>query len=198
MGFMLSYAICFFGAALMQRRYARQKVKTNVGWIATRSYIFLGVLFVMEFLLCAGVFDSALLLLNDTLPATNTGLYYYFNSILFGWVNLGINLAVQPNGLPIPGYYFLVFLLCTTYISIYRNGQGYGRFFYGKRPSQWGLWPVVAPLKKPKNWKEMEAKWAAESVKRQANQEYIAKVIEEGLRKAESLGLKDKIKGFYK
>ncbi len=192
MGFMLSYAICFFGAVLMQRRYSRKKVKTNVGWIATRSYLFLGALFVMEFLLCAGVFDSALLIMNNTLPATNTGLYYFFNCILFGWVNLGI--PVQPT----TGYYLLVFVLCTTYISTYRNGQGYGRFLYGKRFNQWGLWPIVAPLKKPANWKEMEAKWATESAKRQADQEYTSKMIEDGLKKAEALGLKDKIKSFYK
>ena len=176
----------------MQRRYARKKVKTDVGWIATRSYLFLGTLFLAEFLLCAGVFDSALLILNRNLPVLNTGLYYYFNCILLGWVDLGI--PVQATN----GYYFLAFLLCSTYISIYRNGQGYGRFLYGKRFYQWGLWPIIAPLKKPKNWREMEAKWMSESAKRTADLEYTTKMIEEGLKRAESLGLKTKIKGFYK
>ncbi len=192
MGFMLSYAICFFGAAIMQHRYSRKKIKTNIGWIATRSYIFLATLFVMEFLLCAGVFDSALQFLNPNLPTANTGLYYYFNCILFGWVNLGI--PVQPN----TGYYTLAILLCASYIPIFRDGQGYGRVLFGKRWTQWGLWPIVAPLKKPKNWKELEAKWATDAAKRQADQEYCAKVIEEGLKRADALGLKNKIKGFYK
>ncbi len=192
MGFMLSYAICFFGAVMMQHRYSRKKVKTDIGWIATRSYLFLAALFVMEFLLCLGVFDSALRILNPTLPATDTGLYYYFNCILFGWVNLGI--PVQPT----TGYYSLAILLCLSYIPIYRDGQGYGRVLYGKRAIQWGLWPILAPLKKPKNYKELEAKWAADADKRKADEEYSAKMIEEGLKRAEALGLKDKIKGFYK
>ncbi|MHA1404943.1 MAG: hypothetical protein ACTSSI_14355 [Candidatus Helarchaeota archaeon] len=51
-------------------------------------------------------------------------------------------------------------------------------------------------VQKPENYKEKEAEWKANAPKRAANQQEADRLIEEGLKLAEKLGMKEKIKGF--
>jgi len=67
---------------------------------------------------------------------------------------------------------------------------------FGKTAWQDGILAQLGGVKKPDNWKEMEAKWKEGETKRAANEEETDKLIEEGLELAEKLGMKDKILGF--
>ena len=194
MGFLLSYLMCFICAILIQYRYSYKKVQTDVAYIFKASFVFLMCLWVFDTLVIFGILDGILIYLNYnpfvSLPLQNTGLYYYYNCFLFGIINIGFPV----NGSTIVMVFAII--LESTYISIYRNGLGYGRFIFGKKPYQTGLAPFLVPLKKPKNWREMEAKWEADAPKREMNEEYADKIIEKWLKRAEELGMKDHITGY--
>ncbi len=194
MGFLFTYLICFFGAIIIHGIYARYKVQKNIAFISTRSAIFLIFFWIIDTLLIFGVLDPVLIYLNNIpgvfLPVQNTGLYYYYNCLLLGVFNLGI--PVQSNY----GFILLAIIMETAYISFYKNGLGIGKFLFGKNANQKGTIQFFMPLQKPKNWKEMEKKWKAETAQRDTKDEEVNKIIEEGLELAKKLGLKDKIKGF--
>ncbi len=194
MGFLLSYLLCFTCAIFFQYRYSYKKVKTNVAYIFQVSFFFLLGLCIFDTLVIFGVLDGILIYLNYlpfvSLPIQNTGLYYYYNCFLIGFINIGFPI----NGSPIVILFAII--LETTYISVFRNGLGYGRFIFGKKPYQTGVAPFLKPLQKPKNWKEMEAKWEENTAKREKNEEYSDKIIEKWLKRAKELGMQDQITGY--
>ena len=149
--------------------------------------------YVQRFELSSGTWEN----LSD--PVTNAGVWSLakhnddlFVGELLGYFNLGI--PVQASF----GYQLFGLCLITLYMPIFRAGQGWGKSMFGKRASQTGIYPFLQPIKKPKNHKELEAEWKANEVKRAENEEEIDKMIEEGLKLAEKVGLKDKIESFYR
>ena len=191
MGFLLSYLMCFMGAFIIQAIYSKKLVKNHISFIANASFAFLISLWVFDALVIFGVLDSLILSLNAIPWVTITsGLDWYFNCLLLGLFDL--NLPITPNFT----WIFFALILLTTYISFYRNGQGWGMAMFGKTAWQDGTLTQLGGVKKPDNWKEMEAKWEEGKTKRAANEEEANKLIEEGLELAEKLGMKDKILGF--
>lgn len=192
MGFLFTYLMCFFGAIIVQWIYARKMVHKMITFTAYAGAAILVFFWIVDSLLIYGVLDKYLISLNALpgvhLPEQNTGLYYYYNCLLLGYVDLKI--PVQNAS----GYKIFAIVIQTTYISIYKNGQSWGKLLYGKRHHQWGIVPLLKPLKAPKNWREMERKWKEEALKREAKQEEIDKFISEGLELAEKLDLKKKHK----
>ncbi len=176
MGFLLSYLMCFVGAFLIQTTYSKKMVKNHISFIAYMSFAFLISLWVFDALVIFGVLDSLILSLN-AIPGViiTSGLDWYFNCLLLGLFNM--NLPVVPNFT----WIFFALILLTTYISFYRNGQGWGMAMFGKTAWQDGTLAQLGGVKKPDNWKEMEAKWEEGEAKRAANEEEANKLIEEGL-----------------
>ena len=169
MGFLLTYLLMFVCSFIFQSVYSYKKAAKNPGWMAYISMFWLILFWILDALVIFGVFDSLLIQLNNLpgvmLPVQNTGLYWYYNCLLLGWFNLGI--PVQGN----LGTIFLAICLLTAYMPTYRAGQGWGKAMFGKRPHQKGILPFLLPLKKPKNWRELEQKWNEEAAKREANEE---------------------------
>ena len=196
MGFLLTYLLMFAGALIIQYIYSTKKVQKNISWIAYACVSWFLLWLVLDVLVIFGVFDGLLIYLNlnpwVNLPTQNTGLYWYVNCLLLGMFNLGI---------PIPagfGSTLFALCLCTVYMPAFRAGQGWGKSMFGKRASQIGIYPFLKALPKPKNHKELEAEWKANEAKRAENEEEIDRMVEEGLKLAEKVGLKDKIKEFYR
>ncbi|MHA1384033.1 MAG: hypothetical protein ACTSR3_09815, partial [Candidatus Helarchaeota archaeon] len=171
MGFLLSYILCLGGAFFIQKRYSQKMSKKNITYIATRSFYFLLAIFIVDTLIILGMLDHLILLLNNLpwnqLPwnSISSGLDWYFNCWMLGLIDFNIpvqNFPFQIN----QDMVIFALILETTYLSFYRNGLGWGKAFFGKRPSQEGFISVLRPLKKPKNWKEMERKWKSGKSKR--------------------------------
>ena len=196
MGFLLTYLLMFAGAMIIQTIYSTKKVQTSIQWIAYACVSWWLLWLVLDVLVIFGVFDGLLIYLNYipwvSLPAQNTGLYWYVNCLLLGIFNLGIPIQATL------GTYLFALCLATVYMPAFRAGQGWGRSMFGKRASQTGIYPFLKALKKPKNHKELEAEWKANEAKRAENEEEIDRMVEEGLKLAEKVGLKDKIKKFYR
>ena len=194
MGFLLTYLLMFTCSFVFQSVYSYKKSAKNPGWFATISMIWLISFWVFDALIIFGVFDWILIHLNHlpwvSLPVQNTGLYWYYNCLLLGLFDLGI--PIQGN----LGTIFLAICLLTAYMPTYRAGQGWGKAMFGKRPTQKGILPFLLPLKKPKNWREMEQKWNEETTKRAENEEEASKMVDECLELAKKVGMKDKIRGF--
>ena len=186
----------FVGSFLIQVIYSTKKVQKRITWIAYACVSWWLVFVILDVLTVLGVFDSLLIYLNYlpsvSLPAQNTGMYWFFNCLLLGYFNLGM--PVQAS----TGYYLFSLCLITLYMPVFRAGQGWGKSMFGKRASQTGIYPFLQPIKKPKNHKELEAEWKANEVKRTEHEEEIDRMIEEGLKLAKKVGLKDKIESFYR
>lgn len=196
MGYILSILLCFLSAFVIQYVYSWRKVEKDYTFIYKAGVAFMLSILIVDSLVIFGVFDGLLVFFNYipgvTLPVQNTGLYWYFNCLFLGFFNLGIPI-INPLA-----FLILALIMEATYVSVYRNGTGWGKLLFGKRPTQTGALPFLKPLGKPKNWREMEAKWKEEAPKRKSNEEYSNKIIEEGLELAEKLGMKDKIEGFVR
>ncbi|MHA1784509.1 MAG: hypothetical protein ACTSVY_15905 [Candidatus Helarchaeota archaeon] len=192
MGFLLSILLMFTCSVLIQWRYSYKYAEKHKAYIAYASALFIICFWVIDTLVIFGVFDRLLIYLNFipgvSLPTTGTGLYWYFNCLLLGIFNLGVPIGY--------GSVFFALVLETLYMPVFRDGQGWGVALFGKRANQKGLLPLLLPLKKPENWREMQKKWEEEEPKRKANEEEAEKIIAEGLELAEKLGMKDKIRGF--
>ncbi|MHA1732677.1 MAG: hypothetical protein ACTSU5_12100 [Promethearchaeota archaeon] len=194
MGFLFSYLMCLLVPLRVQFKYSTRRVRDNVTYVTTRGAAFLVAIWVVDALVLAGVLDPVLSLLNGLpgvdLPAEDTGLHYFFSCFLLGFVDLGISAA------PTTGYYVLGAVIMWTYIPLYRYGLGWGKIIFGKRASQHGVGPLMTPLKKPANWREMEANWRASESTRENDEKESDRIIAECLELAEKVGLKDKIKEF--
>jgi len=203
LGFLLSYLLCLGGAFFIQKKYSQKMAKIDIAYIATRSLYFLASIFLFDILVIFGALDSLILLLNylpwNNLPWTSisSGLDWYFNSFLLGLIDFNIPIYINPFKIN-QNMIILALILVTTYLSFYRNGLGWGKATFGKRPEQDGFIAILQPLKKPENWKQMEQKWKAEKAQRKANKKETEKMIKEGLELAEKIGMKEKIKGFKK
>lgn len=205
MSLMLSYLLLFCLPIYITKKYSNNKdlVHPEVfgrkarGYYVSRTILsFFGIL-ILDILTVFGVFNPILQwwsAINPlvSLPFSHTGLYYYFNCLFLGIVNLYIPIHM----VPLPGIFLCLILWAATYSSIFRNGLGWGGSMYGLRPHEEGASVVMRGVEKPPNYKEKEAEWEANVGKRAANKEEADRIIEEGLKLAEKLGMRDKIVGF--
>ena len=98
MGFLFSYLICLGAAFLIQKNYSQKMAKENLTYIATRSFYFLLILFVLDTLIIIGALDGLILLLNNFSWANiSGGLDWYYNCMLIGLINFNIPVDMSQN-----------------------------------------------------------------------------------------------------